>query len=241
MIARAQDKQARDAYKVIRREMMRAVRAAASRFVFAGGVSIPSDFRPRLGQIFSVIHERAILESVLRAQRLLKFGRPDLEAKFDWPAMARRFLEQFSAEYMGRKIVSVEESLISDLVRVAKAGALEGDGQDAIARRMVVVSESITRTSAARIARTEVHGASGFGSTKTVEAIGDADILLREWVAVGDERTRVAHTDADGQRRPIGAPFDVGGELLMFPGDPSGSAGNVINCRCVAVEVLAEA
>jgi hypothetical protein len=31
---------------------------------------------------------------------------------------------------------------------------------------------------------------------------------------------------------PIDEPFIVSGEELMYPGDPSGSAGNVINCRC---------
>jgi hypothetical protein len=27
-------------------------------------------------------------------------------------------------------------------------------------------------------------------------------------------------------------PFEVDGELLDYPGDPTGSAANVINCRC---------
>jgi len=27
-------------------------------------------------------------------------------------------------------------------------------------------------------------------------------------------------------------PFIIGGESLDYPGDPSGSAANVINCRC---------
>ena len=35
--------------------------------------------------------------------------------------------------------------------------------------------------------------------------------------------------------------FDVGGELLSYPGDLSGSPGNVINCRCcVAMVPLAD-
>ena len=33
-------------------------------------------------------------------------------------------------------------------------------------------------------------------------------------------------------RIPVDDPFIVGGEELMFPGDPNGSPGNVINCRC---------
>jgi hypothetical protein len=30
----------------------------------------------------------------------------------------------------------------------------------------------------------------------------------------------------------LGARFEVDGESLDRPGDPSGSAGNIINCRC---------
>jgi hypothetical protein len=39
------------------------------------------------------------------------------------------------------------------------------------------------------------------------------------------------HTaEVDGQIREIDEPFDVGGEQLMYPGDPAGSAENTINC-----------
>ncbi len=47
-----------------------------------------------------------------------------------------------------------------------------------------------------------------------------------------DSRTRPTHHAAEGQRVPVGAPFVVGGFELRFPGDPSGPANDVINCRC---------
>lgn len=56
--------------------------------------------------------------------------------------------------------------------------------------------------------------------------------LELEWVAIHDTHTRLAHAEADGQRRSPGVPFDVGGEPLRFPGDPLGDPENVINCRC---------
>lgn len=52
------------------------------------------------------------------------------------------------------------------------------------------------------------------------------------WNAVGDERTRDDHLDADGQAVRAGDSFDVGGESLLYPGDPGGSDKNVDNCRC---------
>jgi len=36
----------------------------------------------------------------------------------------------------------------------------------------------------------------------------------------------------DGVRVPLNENFNVDGEMLEYPGDPSGSAGNIINCRC---------
>jgi len=55
-----------------------------------------------------------------------------------------------------------------------------------------------------------------------------------EWVTKRDDRVRPFHVEADGQQRPIGEPFLVGGELLLHPGDGSLGAtpGNLIRCRC---------
>ena len=54
----------------------------------------------------------------------------------------------------------------------------------------------------------------------------------KQWIATKDNRTRHEHGVADGQTVDYDQPFDVGGEDLMFPGDPSGSPWNVYNCRC---------
>lgn len=55
------------------------------------------------------------------------------------------------------------------------------------------------------------------------------------WEATGDARTRPAHAAAHGQTVKVGTPFQVGGEGLLYPGDPRGSLPNIIQCRCVTV------
>lgn len=55
---------------------------------------------------------------------------------------------------------------------------------------------------------------------------------VRTWNPVLDGDTRIAHAAAAGQMANQDGVFDIGGEELAFPGDPSGSAGNTINCRC---------
>lgn len=53
-----------------------------------------------------------------------------------------------------------------------------------------------------------------------------------------DARTRESHREADKQRTLLTSPFIVGGEQLQFPGDPRGSAQEVINCRCTLLPVV---
>lgn len=57
------------------------------------------------------------------------------------------------------------------------------------------------------------------------------------WVAQF-RNTRDAHAAAHGQRKNKNGFFGVGGEYLRYPGDPKGSAGNVINCQCGMVPDL---
>jgi len=61
--------------------------------------------------------------------------------------------------------------------------------------------------------------------------------LINTWNTTLDEKTRVAHVQADRQDRRQGRAFNVGGELLRYPGDMSlgASIGNTINCRCASV------
>lgn len=61
-----------------------------------------------------------------------------------------------------------------------------------------------------------------------------------EWRTAGSN-PRAAHIAASGQVRPITQPFIVGGERLMHPSDPAGSAGNIINCHCLELPVLDDA
>lgn len=54
----------------------------------------------------------------------------------------------------------------------------------------------------------------------------------KRWRARDDSRTRATHHDADGQAVGLDEPFRVGSSELMYPGDPRGPAGEILNCRC---------
>ena len=85
------------------------------------------------------------------------------------------------------------------------------------------------------IARTEIQRSSNAGSSEIFKAFGAP---RKEWLTAIDGRERPEHAAANGQVVSIDAPFIVGGEQLMYPGDPAGSAGTTINCRCAEAPVF---
>lgn len=87
---------------------------------------------------------------------------------------------------------------------------------------------------AARIARTEGHR---IQTTATMDACHKAKDkganVVKQWDATLDARTRDSHAQVDGEIRELDEHFSNG---LMFPGDPSGSAAEVVNCRCALLQ-----
>jgi HK97 family phage portal protein len=80
------------------------------------------------------------------------------------------------------------------------------------------------------IARTETHAASSFATWQAGKASGMT--LDKVWLSMHGRKTRPAHAEADEQQVGIDEQFIVDGEALDYPGDSSGSARNVIQCRC---------
>lgn len=116
------------------------------------------------------------------------------------------------------------------------AGVTLGEGIPEIAQRVDDVL-SITKSErwpnrAVVIARTESLGAlnGSRADAFTMLAEESDEEMERMWLSTIDSRTRPTHVLADGQRVGINDPFIVGGFPLMFPGDPTGPAQEVIQC-----------
>ncbi len=69
----------------------------------------------------------------------------------------------------------------------------------------------------------------------TTDIMKTRGVQTKMWQSMGDDRVRPDHEDADGQEVAIDDTFTVGGEDLAYPGDPSASAAQTYNCRCVVV------
>lgn len=87
---------------------------------------------------------------------------------------------------------------------------------------------------AIRIARTEGHRIQTTATKDCMVAAKErgADIV-KQWDATLDGGTRESHVAVDGEIRELDEPFSNG---LDRPGDPSGPAAEVINCRCALLQ-----
>ncbi|WP_201750183.1 phage minor head protein [Tautonia marina] len=153
---------------------------------------------------------------------------------------AQTIYEALVAEWIGREALR-KATLIADTDRDDVLGAIEGGmaegiGTEEIGRRIRKVAQ-MTPYRAATVARTETHAAATFGSIESVrQAERDLGVVMvKEWLATKDDRTRPEHLAADGQKVGMDEKFTVGGELMDRPGDSSASAENVIACRCALV------
>lgn len=116
-------------------------------------------------------------------------------------------------------------------------GMRAGESSQQLASRITGV-HGLTESRAMTVARTEVISASNGGTYEQVTATGMEGV--HEWLATEDARTRESHRLADGQRQPVGKPFEVGGSKLRYPGDPLGSVDEIVNCRCTEIYDLDE-
>ena len=131
-----------------------------------------------------------------------------------------------------------EQAIISD----PAASTADKDQARAALRDLYDMKDDADRQwqwRADRIARTETIGAfnSGTYAGAFTQATQYGDRIGLQWWATRDTRTRQTHRRAHGQIRPVGERFKVGNAFLLYPGDPTGPAGEVINCRCVPVEI----
>jgi len=141
------------------------------------------------------------------------------------------------------RIVEITETTRRQINAIIVAGLEEGLGVEEIKRRIIGTTglqplNGTLQVRARRIARTEIVSASNIGSLEGALSTGLA--FDKQWLSTPDDRTRDAHAEADGQTVDKQAPFLVDGEQLRVPGDPTGSPGNVINCRCTQIYITPE-
>lgn len=129
--------------------------------------------------------------------------------------------------HLGVNYDKLKKTITQEISRGIASGLPYSD----IARNINNVSSS-GLYNAKRIARTEGHRIQQTSSRDAQYAAKKKGCdVVKQWDASLDGRTRDSHARVDGEIRELDEKFSNG---LMFPGDPSGSAAEVINCRCTS-------
>lgn len=128
---------------------------------------------------------------------------------------------------LGVDVAMLKKTITQEISRGIASGLTYRD----IARNIGNVSgaplsraKTIARTEGHRIQQTSARDAQYSAKSKGAD-------IVKQWDAALDGRTRDSHRMVDGEIRELDEKFSNG---LKFPGDPSGSAAEVINCRCTS-------
>lgn len=140
----------------------------------------------------------------------------------------------------------VAQTVVDDMRDQINEGVQQGETIDQIAQRIETYENVGSMQRAKVTARTEVISAMNKGAIESYKA--SRVVPLKRWLTARDDRVRglkprdaFNHVEADGQTVPLDAHFDVSGEQLLYPGDPAGSPGNIIQCRCTVIPVFEQA
>lgn len=165
-----------------------------------------------------------------------KFRRFALIQKREVPKVqiVDRIVSEWVIQYGGDLITQISETTMRDINDAVSDGISQGLGEREIAKLIEAVAHTKSASRAQTIARTETSRAANATGITTAKETGIA--MLKVWVASGGSRTRDSHRRAGDDYKDgidLDEPFIVGGERLRYPGDPSGSPEESINCRCV--------
>jgi SPP1 gp7 family putative phage head morphogenesis protein len=147
------------------------------------------------------------------------------------PAKAVEFLRNRE-----NRIGGASDEVFDRVKSELEIGIDKGESIDKLSDRVRAEFNEIEKGAAKRIAMTET--AAAYGAARQ-EAMEQSGVEFKKWLTSGAATVRPTHAAANGQTVRVDEPFEVGGESLSGPGDPSGSPGNVINCHCVAIAVAA--
>lgn len=135
-------------------------------------------------------------------------------------------------------VAGITDTVKERILYWIEQGLINGYGYEKTARLITDVADIVR---ARRIVRTESVKAANLAA---IAGAKDTGLLMdKRWISARDNRVRgnpagkyphaaFDHWDINGQVIPIDELFTMTGEPLLHPGDPKGSAGDVINCRC---------
>jgi len=140
-------------------------------------------------------------------------------------------LQSYLRKYTALRVAEISKTTRERIRAALAEGEAAAESVEEVAARIdELYLEQIIPNRSMVIARTETGSAANWAGLEGARETGVR--MTKEWATNVDGRERDSHREADGQRVELDEDFTVGGEALGFPGDPRGSAENVIQCRC---------
>jgi len=171
-----------------------------------------------------------------------------LDVPFDIPneeerAVLREENEEGRKEFLTARglesFQNIQQTTTNQLLDIVSKGTQESKTLQQIANDIAAYAKEITPGRARTIARTEVLTASSLGQKAALDDAAESiPGMEKMWITAGDSRVRDSHISLDGDKVPAHKEFSNG---LDFPRDPSGKAGDVINCRCTLIMIPPDA
>lgn len=230
----------------IERALASLMRDIIARYEADNIAALPGDARDRVEDMLRDVYRTAAQMGGEPMIEGMKDCFPHLERKQDMDELFDEIIEAFLEQFGAQKVVQIAETTRKQIMRLIQEGQREGLGVQAIAKELREAIPSLSRYRSAVIARTETHASSQYAQLRVAQT--STRPLNKRWSSVEDARTRdfgegdgeddeFNHRAMHGQVVAMEQPFLVDTifgtrEPLMYPGDPNGSAGNVINCRC---------
>jgi len=140
------------------------------------------------------------------------------------------FVTEWLKAHATKSITSILATNLEDVKSIIVAGVQEGQSHYTMANQLKQFYEDRSYWKAERVSRTEVGTATGKAQQVSAEQSGV--VKTKSWLSARDGRVRDSHSFIDGETVTLDQHFSNG---LDYPGDPGGTAEEIINCRCVAI------
>lgn len=138
-----------------------------------------------------------------------------------------RIMEEWFQVNLFNDANNITQTTIRLIREVLSRAAMSGASFDDIVAELE--SPEFTAKRARLIARTETVGAANAGAIANAKLAGATKKI---WIAARDNSTRQHHREVNQVVIPIDDKFRVGDYFMAYPGDKSGGAEEVCNCRC---------
>jgi len=159
----------------------------------------------------------------------------------------KRAILSYSFEKHGKDLDDTIRSILSSASNETKRPSVS-EIVSRIKKATLGISGVLGENVAKRMAVTEVASFQNYGA---YNAYRIAKVARIKWVSVIDSRTRPStrkvpradHVVIDGRETTLGVPFSmpITNIPMLYPGDPSGSVNDIVNCRCTIFPVVVAA